>query len=384
MMAGDPNAQPDEIVMIDGQAYSARAVREQQMMHRQMVLQQQQEEQLKQHELNMRQREMDDDEDEQAEAELRMQAMQRQAQMQMQVQARAQQQHLLAERERERVVQAQQEQHQQQQHQMHAQQQQQMQLQQQQQQQAQLGRTPAVVGHGQQTPSQTGFASTPQPQAGQFQTFRAQSHVAGSPVVPVQTEAQIQQMREMQAQQMREVQMRHQTHLQQEMQRRQQQGQDAQQGRTQITKAEAMAMRDRERERLSVLPSERPVEMADRATPGDTGRIISTPMPMGPPSSIAQSARSATQTQAGSAVRLAQMQLQAGLGLGMPVAPHKRDPSEQPNAAVYPPPRAISMVVHGNTAQGQRGSVVPSIRDGQEQVEQSAEREVSNVSHCQR
>jgi hypothetical protein len=409
MMAGDPNAQPDEIVMIDGQAYSARAVREQQMMHRQMVLQQQQEEQLKQHELNMRQREMDDEEDEQAEAELRMQAMQRQAQMQVQAQARAQQQHLLAERERERVVQIQQEQHRQQQQQMHAQQQQQMQLQQQQQQQAQHGLTPAgfetarqqmIVGHGQQTPGQTGIVSTPQPQPGQFQTFRTQPHVAGSTVVPVQTEAQIQQMREKQAQQMREVQMRHQSHMQQELQRRQQQGQEAQGGRTQITKAEAMAMRDRERERLSALPSERPAEMMDRAVPGDPGRIISTSMPMGPPapaSSIAQSTRSATQTQAGSAVRLAQMQLQAGLGLGMPVAPHKRDPSEQPSPAAYPPPRAISMVVHDNTAQGasqttqsdmkparsQRGSVVPSTRNGQGQVEQSVEREVSSVGRCQ-
>lgn len=400
VMAGDPNGQPDEIVMIDGQAYSARAVREQQMMHRQMVLQQQQEEQLKQHELNMRQREMDDEEDEQAEAELRMQAMQRQAQMQMQAQARAQQQHLLAERERERAVQVQLEQHRQHQQQMHAQQQQQIQLQQQQ--QAQQGRIQAgletprqrmMVGHGQQTPSQTGITSTPQAQAGQFQTFRAASHMAGSPVVPVQTEAQIQQMREMQAQQMREVQMRHQSHMQQEMQQRQQQGQEVPQGRTQITKAEAMAMRDRER--LSVLPSERPAEMALRAAPGEPGRIISTPMPMGPPapaSSIAQSTRSATQTQAGSAVRLAQMQLQAGLGLGMPVVPHKRDPSEQLSPTAYPPPRAISMVVRDDASQGtaqtarndvrsaqsQRGSVVPTIRDGRQQVEQSVERDVSN------
>jgi PAX-interacting protein 1 len=358
-----PSGHPDEIVMIDGQAYSARTVRERQAVHRHnmMVHQQQQQQQQqqrqmeqeqleleRQHEMRARQQELSDAE-EQAEAEMQMQLhLQRQAQAQAQAQAHAQatarlqQEQLIQDRDRDRALQMQQQQRQKLQQMQLEQRQQEQQQQQAQQRQQKLGQVPnGVYGTQQQSPARV------QPgQAGPYHTLRGHGQMQESPVVPipVQSEAQIQQMREIQAQQMREIQIRQQSNSTPSEQH-------AIQTRAgQISTAEAMAMRDREREMRSAMqgPTDTPVQSryasGQRMIPGSA---MSTPAGPGPGSEMASTAlstHSQPTSQAGSAVRLAQMQLQAGLGLGMPA---KRETVDASSAVGYPPPRAISMVMHG-------------------------------------
>lgn len=358
----DPGGHPDGIVMIDGQAYSARAVRERQQIQRHnMMVQQQQQQEQHEHELRARQQELSDAE-EQAEAEMQMQLhLQRQAQAQANAQARAQaqaqaqaqanaqaqaqaqarvreqQQQLIQDRERDRTMQVHQQQQQQQQQQR---QKQQMQLEQQQAQQRQQSQ---MLAPGMPQPSPAGA------QPGQYHVLRSQGPAQGSPIpaIPIQSEAQIQQMREIQAQQIREIQIRQMSTPSSE--------QPGQARAGQISTAEAMAMRDREREmrtatdtpsRMRLAPSRQPVPGSAMSTPvGPSHRT-------GPGSEMASTAisqHSNAQSQAGTAVRLAQMQLQAGLGLGMPA---KREDVDASSPAGYPPPRQISMVMQGEESGG--------------------------------
>ena len=372
----DPNGHPDGIVMIDSQAYSARAVRERQQIQRHnMIVQQQQEHQQQQHDLEMRarQQELADAED-QAEEEMQMQLhLQRQAQAtahaqaqaQAQARVRLQQQQLIQDRERERTMQAQQQQQRQKQQQMQLELRQQEQQQQQAQQRQQIqmqAASGAYVVH--QSP-----AGPAQAQAGQIQTLRTPAVIQGSPSapVPVQSEAQIQQMREIQAQQIREIQIR-------QLSTPSEQPGQARAG--QISTAEAMAMRDREREMRNGTqgPTDTPVQMrlasSQRMPPGSA---MSTPAGpgRGPGSEMASTAlsnHSQANSQAGTAVRLAQMQLQAGLGLGMPV---KRETGIITSPAGYPPPRAISMAVQ--TEEMDSGSTRPNfVTDSQDFTVQAA------------